>query len=53
MLSYLWSNLTNLLSLPPTGALPEDHRKEWVPGPTLGAIYHAEWRLPVAHQLDL
>jgi hypothetical protein len=34
------------------GAVLENHRKEWISGPTLGTIHHSKWRLPAAHKLD-
>lgn len=33
------------------GKVPENHWKVWVPGLTLGAIHHTEWRLPAQDPL--
>lgn len=34
--TQLWSRVP--------GALPEDHREEWLPGAALGPLHHPEWR---------
>lgn len=36
------------------GALPKDHREEWLPGIAMGAVHHTKWRweqtLTITHQ---
>jgi len=34
------------------GAVFENHRKEWISGLTLGAIYHSKRRLSATHELS-
>lgn len=35
-----------------TGALPEDHREEWLPGVAMGSLHHTKWRLSVENAVE-
>ena len=33
------------------GSLFENHREEWLSGPSLGAVHHSEWGISDAHEV--
>lgn len=41
----------NVYCLHRAGALPEDHREEWISGPALGALHHTKRRLPATYSI--